>query len=80
MDHRAFDKAFNEAQATQSKALDEMEKKMFPKKRTQEDEDEEIRNLATPMDIKNAEQRILLAYKDKDYFRYAFFHHICSSL
>lgn len=40
-----------------------------PRQRTQLDEEDELRHTGAPMDVQNAIARILLAFKDKDFFR-----------
>ncbi len=40
-----------------------------PRERTEADEEAELRAAATPMAVSDAIQRMLLAWKDRDYFR-----------
>lgn len=42
-----------------------------PRPRTQQDDEDELRRVGAPMDVQDAIARILLAFKDKDFFRRA---------
>lgn len=59
---RVFHKAFSaQSQAEQAAAQ--------PRVKTKQDEEEELRHLASKMDASDAIQRMLLATRDKDFFR-----------
>jgi hypothetical protein len=67
MAEKVLERAFNKAMAGHLSAQDEAER---PAKRPKvEDEDALLRKKDAPMQVADAIQRILLADKDKDYFR-----------
>lgn len=68
MADRAFDRMFNAAQAREA-AAEEAYFAALPKKRSSADDEEDLRKAAAPMTAADAIARILLAWKDKDYFR-----------
>lgn len=68
MADRAFDRMFNDAQAREV-AAEEAYFASLPKKRTAADDEDDLRKTAAPMTAADAMSRILLAWKDKDYFR-----------
>ena len=57
--------------AAQEAALKAMEAAR-PRERTEADEEADLRAAAAPMAVSDAIQRMLLAWKDRDYFRRAF--------
>ena len=66
---RLFERAFNQAAASANAELDRHERKRKAAEPDEADEEEALRNMATPMERQDAIQRVLLADKDKDYFR-----------
>ena len=79
MADRAFDRIFNEAAAREA-AAEEAYFASVPKKRTAADDEEDLRKAAAPMTAADAIARILLAWKDKAYFRCRVFQQGCQRL
>lgn len=70
MSSKLLDRAFNKALSAQQNEQQEQEQEQAqPRVRTQQDEEAELRQLNARMDASDAIQRMLLAQKDKDYFR-----------
>lgn len=68
---RVFDKAFSRALAGHETVHGEAHRQQKRPKLEAVDEDSQLRGKAAPMKVEDAIQRILLADKDKDYFRSA---------
>lgn len=71
MTERAFDRAFNKALSRQKVAADKVEaQRPLTDAEREAQEAQRLREDATPMTAADAIKRMLLADKDKDYFRY----------
>lgn len=70
MAERLINKAFSRLNAEVAKAQDDMDPDAH-KRKVEKTAEQTMRDTAAPMSAKDAVQRILLAWKDKDYFRYA---------
>lgn len=68
---RVFDKAFSRALAGHETVHGEAHRQKKRAKVEAEDEESQLRGKSNPMQVEDAIQRILLADKDKDYFRSA---------
>jgi len=67
VDERLLNKVFNTAHAEDEADLDTGRKQS--QKKQQRTEEDDLRNLDTPLQSKDAIARILLAKEDKDWFR-----------
>lgn len=70
MADRLFERVLNQATASAAAAAAAADPTVHAQKK-QRTEEEELRKMNTGMTAADAIKRILLAYKDKDYFRWA---------
>jgi hypothetical protein len=66
---RLFDKAFSRAAAGLERAVEGEDPQRKRPRVDEVDEEARLRQASNPMNVADAIQRILLAEKDKDYFR-----------
>lgn len=72
MGERLINRVFNQALTADQRAAQEQDAQRSKAKRTADDD---VRDTCTPMQASDAIKRILLAKKDKDWFRCATKHH-----